>query len=404
MYTYAQYAKMSPKMLKIVAVAEPVEAKRKKIQAEHGIPDSAAFTSWEYAFDKIPPVDAVIIATQDQMHTAPLLKSMAADLHILCEKPIVPTLEECRSIAKQALSFNKVFMTGYVLKYTPFFSKIKELLDSGAIGRLIGIDHVENVGHIHLSHSFVRGNWRNLAESSPMILAKSCHDMDILAWLAGDSCESLSSYGALHYFTAANAPKNAPKRCLDGCPHMLECPYHVSKIYLTENTNWPVNIITTDLSMQGRLAALETGPSGRCVFYCDNDVVDHQTVAIKFQNGVMANFTMSGFTMGTHRNITLFGTGGEIRGDMEENHIELKQFSSRHTSIFELAGADGGHGGGDTGLITDFVRMVRDRNGNGRAAISSAFESHYMALAAEHSRLDGGKSVLMKGWREEVSS
>jgi predicted dehydrogenase len=304
-------------------------------------------------------------------------------------------LEECRAIEKGSAAFTRVFMICHVLKYTTFFSKIKELLDAGRIGRLIGIDLIENVGHLHLSHSFVRGNWRNLAESSPMILAKSCHDMDILRWLAGAPCESLSSYGALHYFTAKNAPPGAPERCLDGCPHLTTCPYHVSKIYLTDYAGWPVNVIATDLSLEGRLRALETGPYGRCVFRCDNDVVDHQTVAIQFTNGVSANFTMSGFTMETHRNITLFGTGGEIRGDMEAEHISVKEFSSRNREDIKLAAPIGGHSGGDVNLLTDFVRNVRDQDGSARTSIKDSFESHYMAFAAEYSRLNKARTISL---------
>ncbi|MDR2631634.1 MAG: gfo/Idh/MocA family oxidoreductase, partial [Spirochaetaceae bacterium] len=249
------------------------------------------------------------------------------------------------------------------------------------------------VGHLHLSHSFVRGNWRNLAESSPMILAKSCHDMDMLHWLAGAPCGSLSSYGDLHYFKAENAPPGAPSRCLEGCPHMISCPYHVSKIYLTDYVGWPANVISTDLSIAGRLKALETGPYGRCVFHCDNDVVDHQTVAMRFNNGVSANFTMSGFTMEIHRNITLFGTGGEITGDMEEAQITVKEFPSRNIEAIRLASPLGGHSGGDANLVTDFVRNVREQENSARTSVKDSFESHYMAFAAEYSRLHGAQTI-----------
>jgi predicted dehydrogenase len=398
-YAYAEYARMHPTMLRIVAVAEPDGVKRRKIQEDHHIPDNLAFSTWEEAFKPLPDVEAVIIATQDKQHAGPLAEAMAKNLHILCEKPIVPTLEECRAIEKASAGVTRVFMICHVLKYTTFFSKLKELLEAGRIGRLVGIDLVENVGHVHLSHSFVRGNWRNKTESSPMILAKSCHDMDMLTWLAGAPCKSLSSYGDLHYFTAENAPPGAPKRCLEGCPDMLGCPYHVSKIYLTEFTGWPVNVISTDLSMEGRIKALETGPYGRCVFHCDNDVVDHQILAILFANGVKASFTMSGFTMKTHRGITLFGTRGEITGDMEGDEIQIKDFSSRNLERISLAQPVGGHSGGDVNLMTDFVRMIRGGEGTGRTAVRHSFESHYMAFAAEYSRLNGGKTVDIEGFR-----
>jgi predicted dehydrogenase len=334
------------------------------------------------------------------MHRGALSKAIPKNVHILCEKPIIPTLEDIKTVAREAAGFNKVFMTAYVLRYTAFYAQVKELLDAGRIGRLIGIDHVENVGHIHMSHSFVRGNWLNKEESSPMILQKSCHDMDLLFWLAGASCESLSSYGALNYFKAENAPKDAPHRCLDGCPHMADCPYHVSNIYLTGYTGWPVNVITTDLSMEGRIKALETGPYGRCVFHCDNNVVDHQTVTMKFTNGVSAAFTMSAFTAKTHRNLVLFGTKGEIVGDMEDNHIKVKDFLSGNIDVIEIAKPVGGHAGGDPNLISDFVRAIREKGSSGKDAIRDILESHYMAFAAEESRLSGARTIALNEFKK----
>ena len=398
-YAYAEYARLNPAMLKIAAVAEPDAAKREKIAREHGIPAEQTFGSWEEAFARLPAVDAVIIATQDRMHIGPLIAAMDRNLHILCEKPVVPLLDECRQIEKKAANFSKTIMIAHVLKYTEFFSRIHSLLSSGKIGRLIGINLLEHVGHIHYSHSFVRGNWRNSTESSPMILAKSCHDMDILYWLAGSPCESLHSYGDLNYFKKENAPEGAPSRCLEGCPHSAKCPFCAQKIYLTEFTGWPVNVITTDLSLEGRIKALETGPYGRCVFRCDNNVVDHQTVSMRFANGVTANFIMSGFTMEIHRSISLFGTEGEINGDMEANTIRVNEFRFRDTEIFELGRQIGGHSGGDSHFITDFVNMVRG-GGEGRNMIQNSFESHYMAFAAEQSRLNGAQTIRLDEFKK----
>jgi predicted dehydrogenase len=387
---YGAFAKLHPALLKIKAVAEPDRVKRERMQKEHGIPDEYARVSWEEAFDKLPPPDAVIIATQDRMHIGPVLAAINKNINILCEKPICPSLGECREVEKASANFGKVFVIAHELRYTRFFSKIKELLDSGRIGRLIGIELKENVGHIHMSHSFVRGNWRNSGESSPMILAKSCHDMDMLRWLAGAPWESLSSYGSLNFFKAENAPEGAPERCLEGCPHMTTCPWEVSKIYLTADTGWPTSVITTDLSVEGRMKALE---EGRCVFRCDNNVADHQTVSLRFENNVTALFTMSGFTMPGHRCITLFGTAGEINGDMEEEYVRVKDFSSRNVDTVSIGKTAGGHSGGDTELLTDFVRMVRGEGGRGCSKASGAFESHYMAFAAEASRLAGGSLI-----------
>lgn len=393
---FGKFAMLNPNVLKIVAAAEPIVARRKNIQADHGIADEYLFDDWKAAFVKLPPVDAVIITTQDNMHHEPIIKAMENNLHIICEKPIVPTLDECHSIEKASKSFNKVFMIAHVLKYTPFFSQIKEMVDAGRIGKLIGIDLVENVGHVHLSHSFIRGNWRKTPESAPMILAKSCHDMDMLFWLAGSPCSSVSSFGNLNYFKKENAPAGAPDRCISGCPHGATCPYNTSKIYLGENIGWPVNVITTDLSLEGRIRALKEGPYGRCVFKCDNNVVDHQSVSLSFENGVSATFTMSGFTMDTRRTITLFGTEGEIVGGMENDSIIVKDFSSRNIETIKIAKPLGGHGGGDYGFASDFAAMVRGEKGLARNAVASSFESHYMALAAEKSRLQGGQLVNIR--------
>jgi predicted dehydrogenase len=394
-FAFGQYAKMNPAMLQIAALAEPDPSKRKIMQEEHNIPSQYVYADWEEAFKNFPPVSAVIIAMQDNMHFAPILKAIKQDVHIICEKPIVPTLDECHTIEKSASNFNKVIMIAHVLKYTLFFSSIKELLSGGRIGKLTGIDLIENVGHIHISHSFVRGNWRKTPESAPMILAKSCHDMDMLAWLADSPCESLSSYGKLNYFKPENAPTGAPDRCLDGCPAIDSCPYHVEKIYLGTYTDWPVNVISNDLSIEGRIKALKEGPYGRCVFHCDNNVVDHQAVLLNFANGVTANFTMSGFTMKTHRSIKLFGTTGEISGDMEGNTIVVKDFVSGNTETIAVAKAVGGHAGGDPGFITDFVRMIHGSGGEGRNTLKKSFESHYMAFAAERSRLEGGRMIKL---------
>jgi len=396
---YGNVAKANPDMLRIVAVAEPDGEKGRILAAKHGIPRGRVFASWEEALDDAPEAEAVIIASPDRLHKGPVLKAMEKGLHILCEKPLAPTLEDCREIEKAAASYGKVFMAAHVLKYSPFFGRIKALLEEGRIGRLVGINLVEHVGHIHMSHSFVRGNWRNAAQSSPMILAKSCHDLDMLYWLSGAArCESLSSYGELRYFKAENAPPGAPARCLDGCPQGLTCPWNARKIYLGPYTGWPVDVISTDLSLEARRKALEEGPYGRCVFRCDNDVVDHQQVSMRFDNGVQAAFTMTGFTMDIHRSIDLFGTAAEITGDMEAGVITVREFSSRDTEVITLGPPVGGHGGGDTAFAADFVRMVRGEGGLGLNAASQALESHYMAFAAEASRLAGGALVKPRAW------
>lgn len=392
-YVYAEYAKQRPQDLKIVAVAEPDDAKRAAIVEEHGIELEFACKDWKHLFEKSLDIDGVIIATQDTMHREPILAAMERNYHILCEKPIVTTEEHSREIARKSEGFDKIFVIGHVLRYSPFFSRVKDILDSGELGKLIGIELDECVGHIHQSHSFVRGHWRNKEESSPMILAKSCHDMDMLCYLAGSRCESLNSYGELNHFKAENAPEGAPMRCLDGCPIERECPYAAQKIYLGKKTDWPVNAISTDLSMEGRIKALQTGPWGRCVYHCDNNVVDHQVVQAHFLNGVVATFTMSAFTMDTHRSLRLMGTKAELKGDMELGIIEIDQFSSRDHKTIHLETTIGGHSGSDELFVADFIRQVRENDQEGKTSLKTSLQSHFMAFAAEASRLAEGKKI-----------
>lgn len=395
-YVYADWAKQHPDQMQIVAVAEPDDAKRQVIVDEHGIQDSNAVMDWQQLFKESLDVDAVIIATQDQMHKMAILQAIEKKYHILCEKPIVTNEEDVKEIAKKTEHFAKVFVVSHVLRYSPFFTRVKKLVQNNEIGKLIGIELHENVGHIHMSHSFVRGHWRKSETSAPMILAKSCHDMDMLLYLAGSECVSLSSYGDLFHFTKENAPVDAPYRCTDGCPHYEECPYAAQKIYLGSNIGWPANVITTDLSIEGRLAALKEGPWGRCVYHCDNNVVDYQSVSAKFANGVIASFTMSGFTMETHRNLRLMGTQGELTGDMEKGIITIQHFGSRDTKTIQIETKKEGHSGSDELFVAEFARLVRENILEGETSIKKSLQSHYMAFAAETSRCNDGMSISLR--------
>jgi predicted dehydrogenase len=353
------------------------------------------FSDWRDLLSNIPSdeIDAVIIATQDTMHKGAILETLKKNVHILCEKPIVTNPKDADEIIQHAKDFSKVFVVSHVLRFSPFYTRVKEILSRKEIGDLIGIEMSENVGHIHMSHSYVRGQWSNSEKSSPMILAKSCHDMDILLYLTESNCESLSSYGDLYHFKKENAPVGATPRCTEGCPHVKTCPYAAQKIYLGDNIGWPVSVITTDLSIEGRLKALREGPWGSCVYHCDNNVVDHQTVNAKFQNGVIATFTMSGFTMKTHRSLRLMGTEGELIGDMEDGIITIHHFGSRDTKNIKIDTKPEGHSGSDELFVGDFVRYVKSNSSQNGTGLHDALQSHYMAFAAEESRLNNGKSM-----------
>lgn len=386
MDSYAPYALSHPDRLKFIAVAEPDRERRKKFSKLHGIPEDLCFNTWEELFRQPHLADAALICTQDRMHFKPAARAFEKGYHVLLEKPMSADPAECIALGEMAKKNRRVLSVCHVLRYTEFFSKLKGLLDAKVIGELVSIQHNENVGYYHYAHSFTRGHWRNSGLSSPMILAKSCHDMDIMLWLADSKCVKLSSFGSLSYFKKENAPKGAPLRCTDGCPAERTCPYSAKKIYLTENTGWPTNVITSDLTIKGRMKALREGPYGRCVFRCDNNVVDHQVADIEFANGVTAAFTMCAFTKNISRTIKLMGTKGELRGVMETNEIEIRPFGDK-TEVINTKISKHGHGGGDYGIMRDFTRLVALGTVKSRTSAEVSVQSHLMSFAAERSRL-----------------
>ncbi|WP_274362100.1 Gfo/Idh/MocA family protein [Paenibacillus thermotolerans] len=391
---YTEYALEHPDEMQVVAVADPNENRIRKMAERHGLDESMLFADWRELLAGPKLADAVLLCTQDKMHFEPTMKALDAGYHVLLEKPMSPDPKQCIEMGDKAKELGLVFSICHVLRYTPFFGTLKRLLDEGAIGRLMSIQHNENVGYWHQAHSFVRGNWRNSQESSPMILAKSCHDMDILLWLAGADCVSVSSFGSLSHFRAGNAPEGAPQRCTDGCPAADTCLYYAPDVYLSEDPGWLAEAISDDPSYEARLKALQEGPYGRCVYRCDNDVVDHQVVNLEFANEVTAAFTMTAFTNEISRTLKLMGTEGEIRASMENNEIELIRFGAGKREIIPLDGkADSGHGGGDGGIISDFVRTVRE-GGKGKmlTAAEHSVQSHLMAFAAEQARVN--KNVI----------
>jgi predicted dehydrogenase len=284
----------------------------------------------------------------------------------------------------------------HVMRYTGYTQALKALVDSGAIGEIVSIQHLEPVGYWHQAHSFVRGNWRNTQESSFMLLAKSCHDLDWIRYIIGERCLSVSSFGSLKHFKQSEKPAAAgsAKRCLH-CAYEPECPYSAKKIYLGRlaqgQLGWPVNVLTPEPTIESVTAALAQGPYGRCVYECDNDVVDHQVVNMLFENGKTATFTMTAFNKANHRKTRIFGTRGEIYGDGET--LEHFDFLTDQTRIINTETGDssilGGHGGGDYGLMDRFVRAVAENDPSRiLSGAQESLETHRMVFAAERARLE----------------
>lgn len=390
----------------VVAIADFDKTRCEIAQKEHNVKSENVFSSVEEMLSKEKLADAVLICTQDRDHVRHALMALDKGYDILLEKPVSPDLNELKSLVKKSKETGRKVLVCHVLRYTPFFQTIKKAIDSGRIGKVATVQALENVRYWHQAHSFVRGNWRRKDETSPMILAKCCHDLDYLIWLCGSKCKSVSSYGSLSYFKAECAPEGAALRCLDGCKAKANCPYDAEKIYLTNkdtgvlhgNVEWPVDVLSENPTEETIRAAIEKGPYGRCVFHCDNDVVDNQIVAMEMESGATVTLTMSAFTSIGGRTIKVMGTLGDIQGDMHDNIIKITEFG-KESEIIDLGREEkdfAGHGGGDQMLIEEFVSLLEGGEVNNTVTtLEVSVESHLVALAAEESCLEGGTPQLI---------
>ncbi|MGD8586977.1 MAG: Gfo/Idh/MocA family oxidoreductase [Chloroflexota bacterium] len=447
---YGQYALDSPGDIRFVAVAEPQPLRREMFGRQHQIPSDQQYGSWEALLARPKMADAAFICTQDRMHTAPALAALEKGYHVMLEKPMAPAASECRQLVQTAEARDLHLQIGHVFRYTPFFKLAHQVIHSGQLGELICLSQRENVGYFHMAHSFVRGNWRDSRHSNPMILAKCCHDMDILHWLVGSRASKVSSFGNLRHFRPENAPEGAPKRCTDGCPMEAECIFSAIDIYVrltpliricqmsenktlrlvanlaeryprqldqlariapplrayTEYGGWPVSIVTSDFTRQGRQRAIEDpdNPYGRCVYHCDNDVVDHQHVDVEFENGVTATLIMHGHSYAEGRTLRVDGSRATLIGELNLHGTRLELFDKRSgrrqlllTEKLDLERA--GHGGGDAAFMGAFVELVRgEQNPEAITDARGALESHLMAFAAERARVES-RLIFMKEMR-----
>jgi predicted dehydrogenase len=435
---YGEWIRNHPNQLQITAIAEPIESRRKAAAEAHGIPPERQFTSWEEALSKGKIADAAIICTLDPQHTAPALKALGCGYDVLLEKPMAARLADCVALVQAAEKHGRLLQIAHVLRYTDFFQRIHQIVQSGELGQIVTVSHRENVSAWHMAHSYVRGNWRRANQASPMILAKSCHDLDILYWILGSRAKTLSSVGNLKHFKPENAPTGAPQRCLDGCPVAESCPFYAPAIYMelepiyeglanaqnkgirlaghmmqrspgvvrvaaaiapalrqiTEYKGWPRSVITdnpTDLT--SLYEALENGPYGRCVYHCDNDVVDHQIVLMEMENGISLSFTMHGHSFEEGRTIRIDGSQATLLGKFGFNHTFIEIHDQRRGGYQRIDMPNnveqGGHGGGDKGLMEHFVKALEGVQDAALTHARASLESHLMAFAAEEARMTG---------------
>jgi len=398
---YANYVFANPEDYQIVGVAEPVFDRREAIRTKHNVPEENCLHTWEDVFTREKWADCVFICTQDAMHYGPAMAAIEKGYDMLLEKPISPSEQECLEIAEAAAKKGIKSVVCHVLRYTPLFQKVKQLLQDGAVGKILTFVHNENVGDIHHAHSFTRGAWRKAAESCPMILAKSCHDMDIMQWLVDKECISLSSYGALSFFNGENKPPGSPPRCTDGCTE--DCPYDTRKLYLPGknqpgHSEWFRSAACqkdqpTDAEVE---QALKTGPYGRCVFACDNDVVDHQSVNMLFEDDITVLFSMSSFTSEITRTFKIMGTKGELKVSSSDKFITHVDFKTREKTQIPIEEAEGGHGGGDKGIMGAFHKyMCGELEAADVSELSVSVKNHRLSFKAEESRVNGGVCITL---------
>ena len=384
---YGNYALAYPNQLDIIGVAEPMNIRNERYAVAHNIKNNYRFDTWEDVFERPKFADAIIITTPDALHYGPCIKALEMGYDVLLEKPIAPTEKECKDILQLAQKTNRIVAVCHVLRYAPYFQKLHSLIKDGAIGKLVSLQHFEPIQHVHMSHSYVRGNWHDSKATTPIILAKSCHDLDIMRWLVDSPCEQINAFGDLTWFKKENAPEGSTERCIDGCAVEKQCPYSAKRIYFDKKTwlhhfDLPEN---PDLHPEAIMKYLRSSNYGRCVYRIENDQPDHYAMNLKFKNGVTATFNMEAFTSYHGRRTRIMGSMGDIVGDMESfTYTDFRTGQQQHWSH-----SSDSHGGGDWRLVSDFLAAVDSRDPNMlTSTIDASVESHLMGFEAEKSRLN----------------
>ncbi len=390
---YADWTLANPALAHLVAVADPRQTLRDRIGERHDLPGNVRFADWRDLLAAVTAgelaLDGVLICTQDRDHHDPAVAFARAGIDILLEKPISPTERECRDVIEAVEASGVAFAVAHVLRYTPYTQALKAAVQSGRLGRVTSIEHLEPVGYWHFAHSYVRGNWRRVEDSSSLLMAKSSHDIDWMRYVVGQPFARVSSFGSLTYFTPASAPPGAGRRCTD-CAIEPDCAFSALKIYLPRVGEFPASVVTTDQTPEGVARAIETGPYGRCVYHCDNDVPDHQVVSMEFADGTTGTFTLAGLSVRDGRRTRIFGSDAVLVGDSET--YTITDYGSGEVHTFEpYLGLDmAGHGGGDAALMRSFVTAIA----TGEADVIASgpretLESHLAVFAAERARLAG---------------
>ncbi|MDD3831882.1 MAG: Gfo/Idh/MocA family oxidoreductase [Clostridia bacterium] len=386
------------KNVSIVALCESKEQFLNAYAQKWGVDKSNCYTSDSQFFGEGKLADAVFICTQDRDHYRHAVLALNKGYHVLLEKPVSPNYDECVEIARLAKQKNLQVVVCHVLRYSPFYVAIKKAIDDGLIGDVVHINHTENVGYWHFAHSYVRGNWRKESESSPSILAKCCHDLDMIYWWSGKKAVTVSSYGRLDFFTSKNRPVDAPSHCVDGCDYSVKCPYYAPNIYyrITRHT-LPKMIVNAFLvtdsphpTLREIKDKLATSPYGRCVFACDNDVMEEQVVNLVLQDGVTATLNMTAFSKRMYRKTHIYGTKGEIYGNDTDGAFTINTFGGQSRRIRTSRKSISIHGSCDSNTVKQFIALLDGQSTHqGLTFIDTTLQSHLVATYAERARKSG---------------
>ncbi|MEJ8817587.1 Gfo/Idh/MocA family protein [Lacibacter sp. H407] len=391
---YGNYAVQYPAQLDVVGVAEPIVIRNERYAKKHAIKDENRFKTWEDVFKRPKFADAILITTPDNLHYGPCMKALEMGYHVLLEKPISPSEKECRDILAMTKKTGKIVAVCHVLRYAPYFEELRKIMQSGVLGKVVSVQHIEPIEHTHMSHSYVRGNWHNSKETTPIILAKSCHDLDILRWMIDKQSKSIHALGDISWFKKANAPEGSTARCTDGCKVEASCPYSALKLYYRERKRTYVFDMPEEKEKHADhiMEKLKTTNYGRCVYRMENDQPDHYTTNILFEDGVTCSFSMEAFTSYEGRRTRVMGSLGDIVGDMT-TMVHTDFLTGKKT---EWKNATDMHGGGDWRLVANWIEAISKNDASLlTSTIDASIESHLMGFAAEQSR-KGNKVVEIK--------
>lgn len=385
---YLRYCEEHPERLQLTALSEINVLRREACAARFGLSPEACFEDYRTMLDRCHDIDMVLVTTPDNLHFDPVMRAIAARHHVLIEKPIAQTPEEGLRIREAARREGVRVGVCHVLRFHPYFQKIKELVAEGRYGEVISINHSISVGMDRSTHSFVRGIFSDSDTSNPMLISKCCHDVDFLLWVADRKCLRVASFGSLKWFRAENAPAQSTERCIT-CPLEEQCPYSARDLY-QRRRDWISNF---DIPAGGSIDdairhELVEGPYGRCVFRCRNNVVDHQCVILDMEHGASITLTMDMFTTDDLRRTTIHLSHGEIYGD--ERRIVARDFKGREQVFDFSAELDRPyHAGADLRLIGDFTEAILCGDHPLTVSADDLWESFLVCHAAEQSRLRG---------------